>query len=158
MPGYEFPEDAARAVALAARHGRWRARTEGSVPASTGLRSVEAAAIISKALAQDEGWLSPARVAQLLDCYGLPLVTTRVVPDADARGRARRTSSERRSRSRRCASGLVHKTDAGGVRLGLDRGRRGARRRRPRSSTRSRAPGTGSTAWSCSRWRRPGSS
>jgi acetyl coenzyme A synthetase (ADP forming)-like protein len=26
VPGYEFPEDAARAVALAAKHGRWRAR------------------------------------------------------------------------------------------------------------------------------------
>ena len=82
VPGYEFPEDAARAVALAVRHGRWRAQDDGSVPRFEGLRSVEAAAMISKELARDGGWLSPTCVAQLFDCYGLPLITTRVVPDA----------------------------------------------------------------------------
>ena len=31
VPAFEFPEDAARAVALAARHGRWRVRGEGTI-------------------------------------------------------------------------------------------------------------------------------
>ncbi len=83
VPGYEFPEDAARAVSLAVRHGRWRRREVGSVPRFDGLRSVEAAAIISKELARDEPWLPPERVAQLFDCYGLPLIGTRVVNDAE---------------------------------------------------------------------------
>jgi len=119
VPGYEFPEGAARAVALAVRHGRWRAADVGSVPALQDLRTVEAAAIISKELASNEVWLSPACVAQLFDCYGLPLIDTRVVSDADQAvaaaaelaGPVALKASARR---------LVHKTDAGGVRLGLE--------------------------------------
>ena len=119
VPGYEFPEDAARAVALAVRHGRWRARDAGSVPSLEDLRTVEAAAIISKALAQEEAWLSPACVTQLFDCYGLPLITTRVVADADGAVTAAAELGVPVA-LKASAAGLVHKTDAGGVRLELD--------------------------------------
>src|SRR6185312_1320370 len=81
VPGYAFPESAARAVTLAARHARWRAREAGSPPLIEGLRSVEAAAMISRELARGEGWLSPTCVAQLLECFGLPLISTTVAPD-----------------------------------------------------------------------------
>lgn len=118
VPGYEFPEDAARAVALAARHGRWRARDAGSAPSFENVRSVEAAAIISKELASDEPWLSPACVAQLFDCYGLPLITTRVVSDAE-QAAAVATDLGGPVALKASAPGLVHKTDAGGVQLGL---------------------------------------
>jgi acetate---CoA ligase (ADP-forming) len=119
VPGYEFPEDAARAVAVAARHSRWRAREVGSVPTFDGLRSVEAAAIISKALAKDDAWLSPADVAQLFDCYGLPLITTHVVEDAD-QAVAAAIDLAVPVALKASAPGLVHKTDVGGVRLGLE--------------------------------------
>jgi acetyl coenzyme A synthetase (ADP forming)-like protein len=119
VPGYEFPEDAARALALAVRHGRWRARDVGSVPSFEGLRSVEAAAIISKALARHEAWLSPECVAQLFDCYGLPLITTRLVRHAE-HAVAAATELAGPVALKASASGLVHKTDAGGVRLGLE--------------------------------------
>jgi acetate---CoA ligase (ADP-forming) len=119
VPGFEFPEDAARAVALAARHSRWRARDVGSLPRFEDLRSVEAAAIISKELASDEAWLSPACVAQLFDCYGLPLITTRVVRDAE-QAVAVATELGGPVALKASASRLVHKTDAGGVRLGLE--------------------------------------
>ncbi len=119
VPSYEFPEDAARAVALAVRHGRWRARDVGSVPSFDGLRSFEAAAIISKGLACDDDWLSPACVAQLFDCYGLPLITTRAVADAE-QAVAAATELGAPVALKASASGLVHKTDAGGVRLGLE--------------------------------------
>ena len=78
VPGYEFPEDAARAVALAARHGVWRSGPQGSVPLLDGCRPDEAAAIISQALSDGACWLAPEHVAALLDCYGLPLVSTQV--------------------------------------------------------------------------------
>ena len=119
VPGYEFPEAAARAVALAVRHGRWLARDPGSVPWIDGLRSVEAAALISQELARGEGWLSPASVAQLFDCFGLPLITTTVVPDAE-RAVAAATDFAVPVALKAVARGLVHKTDAGGVRLGLE--------------------------------------
>jgi acyl-CoA synthetase (NDP forming)/GNAT superfamily N-acetyltransferase len=82
VPGYDYPEDAARAVALAARYGRWRAAPEGTLSQPGSCRPVEAAAIISQELAAGSSWLSSARVAALLDCYGLPLATGLLAPDA----------------------------------------------------------------------------
>ncbi len=119
VPGYEFPEAAARAVALAVRHARWRARDAGSVPWIEGLRSVEAAAMISRELARGEGWLSPACVAQLFEFFGLPLISTTVAPDAEqAAAVAERLGVPVALKA--VAPGLVHKTDAGGVRLRLE--------------------------------------
>jgi acetate---CoA ligase (ADP-forming) len=118
VPAYEFPEDAARAVALAAKHGRWRVRSEDEqTPPAVG-RTDEAAAIISAALARGAGWLSPSEVADLLDCYALPLVPTRVVPDVEgAVAAAAKLGAPVALKA--SAEGLIHKTDAGGVRLAL---------------------------------------
>jgi acetate---CoA ligase (ADP-forming) len=119
VPAYAFPEDAARAVALAARHGIWRSHDKGSVPEFDGLRSVEAAAIISRELANGSGWLAPDAVIALLDCYGLPLIRTRLVTGPDE---AVAAASEFGGpvALKGNASGLVHKSDAGGVRLALE--------------------------------------
>jgi acyl-CoA synthetase (NDP forming) len=119
VPGYEFPEDAARAVALAARHGRWRARPEQRPAVPPGTRPEEAAAIISQELKHGPGWLSPSRVTRLLDCYGLPLIPTCVVADA---GEAVLAATElgKPIALKASAPGLVHKTEAGGVKLGID--------------------------------------
>jgi acyl-CoA synthetase (NDP forming) len=118
VPGYAFPEAAAQAMALAVRHARWRARDAGAVPQIEGLRSVEAAAIISRELARGEGWLAPTCVAELFDCFGLPLISTTVVPDAEAAAAVAETLGVPIA-LKAVAPGLVHKTDAGGVRLGL---------------------------------------
>jgi acyl-CoA synthetase (NDP forming) len=58
-------------------------------------------------------------VTALLDCYGLPLVTTRVVPDAEL---AVAAAAELGGPVvlKAVATGLLHKTDAGGVHLHLD--------------------------------------
>jgi acetyl coenzyme A synthetase (ADP forming)-like protein len=118
VPGYEFPEDAARAIALAAKHGRWRARPEQRPRAAAGTRPDEAAAIISRQLARGPGWLAPAQVVALLDCYGLPLIETRVVRDA-AEAAAAAGELGVPVALKASARGLIHKTDAGGVKLGL---------------------------------------
>jgi acyl-CoA synthetase (NDP forming) len=119
VPGFAFPEDAARAVALAARHGRWRARPPGRFITPPGCRVDEAAAIISRALADGSSWLEPSRVAALLDCYGLPVVTSRTVADAEGAVDAARQLG-RPVALKAIAPGLLHKSDAGAVRLDLD--------------------------------------
>ncbi|MBV9415883.1 MAG: GNAT family N-acetyltransferase [Solirubrobacterales bacterium] len=119
VPAYEFPEDAARAVALAAKLGRWRTRSEHDVMPQLAVRTDEAAAIISGALTRGTGWLTPSEVAGLLDCYGLPLVATRVVSDAEG-AVAAAAEWDVPVALKAIAPGLIHKTDAGGVRLGLD--------------------------------------
>ncbi len=118
VPSYAFPEAAARAVSLAVRHAHWRVRDAGTVPSFEGIRSVEAAALISRELAREGEWLPPEAVAELLGYFGLPLIGTRVVPDAE---QAVAAASELGFpvALKASATGLVHKTDAGGVRLGL---------------------------------------
>jgi acetyl coenzyme A synthetase (ADP forming)-like protein len=72
VPGYEFPEDAARAVALAARHGRWRTRPVPEPVELEGIRPESAAAVISEQFAaKGAGWLEASRAHALLDAYGL---------------------------------------------------------------------------------------
>jgi acetyl coenzyme A synthetase (ADP forming)-like protein len=121
VPGYEYPEDAARAVALAAKHGRWRAQPAAPAPVPGATRPAQAAAVISAGLAQEPGWLPQPAVHELLKCYGLPMVPTRFVADADAAVVAAAELGEPVA-LKATAQGLVHKTEAGAVRLGLRSG------------------------------------
>jgi acetate---CoA ligase (ADP-forming) len=119
VPGYEYPEAAARAVALASAYGRWRAAPERTPTTPSGARPEQAAAVISRELADGSEWLSPGAVIELLECYGIPLVPTRIVPDA-AGAIAAAAELGGPVALKAIASGLVHKTDAGGVRLGRE--------------------------------------
>ena len=141
VPCYTFPEDAARALARVAEHGAWRHAPQGKVPKLAGIRSDEAAAVLATALAAGgpaeasgtpeaappagvpsappSRWLEPEEAARLLACYGLPLAPMRVA----------RTPQEAASAAaelggpvalKAVAPGLLHKTEAHAVRLGLD--------------------------------------
>jgi len=120
IPAYAYPVNAARALAHAARYGAWRARVPGHVPAFGDLRADEARAVIGKFLehSPDGGWLAPAETAELLGCYGLPLVATQSVTSEEA---AVRTAAEVGFPIvlKADVPGLVHKTDVGAVQLDL---------------------------------------
>jgi acetyl coenzyme A synthetase (ADP forming)-like protein len=73
IPSFDFPENAARALAHAAAYGRWRGRARGTLCTPPGCRSDEAAAIIARGLGSGGGWIAPGEVAALFDCYGLAL-------------------------------------------------------------------------------------
>jgi acyl-CoA synthetase (NDP forming) len=119
VPGYEYPESAARALALASAYGRWRSTPARELSAPSGTRPEQAAAVISRELARSAEWMSPTAVIELLDCYGLPLVPTRIVSDA-AGAIAAAAEFGSPVALKAIASGVVHKTDAGGVRLGRE--------------------------------------
>jgi len=117
-PRFALPEEAVRAIAHAVDYAAWRARPAGVVVEPPGLRSDEARVITAAALAREAGWLEPSEVASLFGCYGLPLIATEVVTTpAEAAGVAARLG--RPVALKAVATGLIHKTDAGGVRLGL---------------------------------------
>jgi acetyl coenzyme A synthetase (ADP forming)-like protein len=115
---FAFPEDAVRAIGHAARWTAWRDRPRGTTPELDGLRPEEAAGIVEQALAAGKGWLSPDEVGALLDCYGLPLAVTRI---AEGPEEAVVVAEELGHPVvlKAIAADLVHKTDAGGVRVGL---------------------------------------
>jgi acyl-CoA synthetase (NDP forming) len=119
IPRYLFPEDAARALGHAARYGRWREAPVGEIRSFEDTRPDEAAALIARALSAGGGWLAPTELAALLDCYGLRLPASREVSDPAAAGRAAAELGGQVA-LKAIASGLVHKSDAGGVAIGLE--------------------------------------
>jgi len=121
VPLYAMPEQAARALGHVAAHAR-RPRTP-AVPASppADVDTAAAAAVLAEALAAGPGWLSPDHVARLLAAYGLPPAAAQIVRTPHAAGRVA-AGLDCAVALKAIAPGLVHKTDAGGVRLDL-RGR-----------------------------------
>jgi acetyl coenzyme A synthetase (ADP forming)-like protein len=118
MAAFTFPEDAARALGHAARYGAWRSTPAGRIPEFEDCRPDEAAAVIAHALGSGGGWLGAAEVARLLDCYGVRMPAWRRVADAGATEREA-TALGGRIALKALAPGLVHKSDAGGVEVGL---------------------------------------
>jgi acetyl coenzyme A synthetase (ADP forming)-like protein len=114
---FAFPEQAAIAAAGAVEYGRWRDRPPGPVPRFADVRSDEADAILASALSRGEGWLQPEEVDALLACYGIPMAASRVAfTPEEAGARAAELGVPVAVK----AVGPLHKTDVGGVRLGLE--------------------------------------
>ena len=118
MAVYAFPEDAARALGHAARYGAWRGLPAAEIPQFADVRPDEAAAVIARALGAGGGWLDADDVAELLDCYGVRIPAWRRAADPAAAERAA-VELGGRVALKALAPGLVHKSDAGGVRVGL---------------------------------------
>jgi acetyl coenzyme A synthetase (ADP forming)-like protein len=118
IPCYAFPETAAIALARAARYREWRERPEALPPRFDNLRRDEAAAIVATALTRGNGWLTTAEVAALFSCYGLPLIEQSIVKTAAEAG-VIADEMQGEVAVKVIAPGVIHKTEAGGVRLNL---------------------------------------
>ena len=120
VPAYAYPGSAARALAHAAQYGAWRARVPGQVPAFGDLRADEARALVGGFLERSPGggWLSPDQTAELLECYGIPLVRTQLVASEEAAVDAA-VKLGGPVVLKADVPGLIHKTDAGAVQLDL---------------------------------------
>ena len=119
VPHYPFPEEAARALSLAAHYGAWRAIPEEPVVTLEGIDRDRAAGVIATALAEGGGWMAPRGMGDLLACYGIPMVETILVDSPPAAGR----EAKRLGRAvalKAIVPGLLHKSDAGAVRLNLE--------------------------------------
>jgi acetate---CoA ligase (ADP-forming) len=120
LPRYQFPEDAARALVRAVEYATWRQRPEGQMPELPDVRHDEAAALLAAALADGPGprWLAPKEVARLLGCYGVPTAEWRLAGSPEEAGAAAAELGGPVA-LKAVAPRLVHKTEAGAVRLGL---------------------------------------
>jgi acetate---CoA ligase (ADP-forming) len=114
VPGYRFPEEAARAVAHAARHGTWRARPPGDALTADPETVAAGAALIGAELAGGPGWMRPEAVDQLLSLHGIAQAPARIVRSASAAATAARELGWPVA-LKAVAPGLVHKRDAGAV-------------------------------------------
>jgi acetate---CoA ligase (ADP-forming) len=119
VPAFQYPEEAARTLARAVRYATWRESETGTIPEFADSRDAEAAAVLAEALTRGPGWLRPSEVARLLDCYGLPVPDSRLVRSPTAAGRAAQELGGPLV-LKAVSSTLLHKTEAGGVRVGLE--------------------------------------
>lgn len=118
IPGYRFPESAARALAAMYRHRRWLDRPTGTVRRFE-VDADTVAGIIDAAQAEGRAKLSETEVMRVLQAYGVP-----VAPYAVAR-----TADEAVAAADAVAGPVVlkvlsphviHKSDVGGVAVGVD--------------------------------------
>ena len=125
VPAFTFPEEAARALAHAAKYAEWRSAPEEDLPEFADLRADEAAGVLARALAQMEPsdgrsrWLRPDHVAQLLDCYGIRVADWRLV-ETPAEAGAAADELGGPVALKAVATGVVRKRDAHAVALGLE--------------------------------------
>jgi acetyl coenzyme A synthetase (ADP forming)-like protein len=122
VPSYTYPETAVRALAHALRYAAWRARPRGTVPVLPDVDVNEA----RRRLPHQEvngaeaglapGWVSGAAAMDVLAAFGLPVVRTVEAHSADEAGK---WADEIGGAVALKVLGPVHKSEGGGVRLGL---------------------------------------
>ncbi len=121
IAGYDTPEEAVRAFALMQTYRRNQAslRETPSAPANGEPDRVRAREIVDAALAAGRAWLDEIDAKALLAAYGIPVVPSwRVAPTPDAAAQAAARISGPVA-LKVVSPDILHKSDAGGVRLGL---------------------------------------
>jgi len=120
IPCFAYPEGAVKALAHAAKYGIWRSRDYGRVPELPEVRSDEARALVADFVRTNPqgGWLPASEVRQLLSCYQIPQATT-VVARTEAEAIAAAVAIGGPVVLKAEAEGVVHKTEAGAVKLDL---------------------------------------
>ena len=111
-------EEAARALAHAVAYAHHRAEEPDPPPELGGIDGDLAVTVIAEQLGRGEGWLPAQATAALLSAYGIPLAPARTVATPRA---VRHAAAELGGHVavKAIVPDLVHKTEAGAVRLGL---------------------------------------
>jgi acetate---CoA ligase (ADP-forming) len=118
-PGsFPYPESAARALGRAVERTEWLRRPAGSVPELNDLDRPGAGQVVDRALSlADDSWLTPPDIRALLGAYRIPLVAEEEADSpAEAAAAAARLGFPVVVKT---AEAGVHKTERGGVVLGL---------------------------------------
>ena len=119
LPAYRFPENAAIALAAAERYGRWRRRPIGTALVLDDFARGVVRGVVDRVLADAEGprWLTSDDLGTILRAAGIQVAVAEQVAPGDAAAAAVRLGFPLVAKA--VAPGLLHKSDVGGVRLGL---------------------------------------
>jgi acetyl coenzyme A synthetase (ADP forming)-like protein len=117
IPSYPFPELAAQALARVTDYGSWLKSPKGFRP-NFAVRRSEASAMVAMALGAKKDWLSPVDTDAFLKCYGIPVVRSIQTDSPEHAANAARAFSGKVA-VKVIAPGLLHRTDAGAVKVGL---------------------------------------
>jgi acetyl coenzyme A synthetase (ADP forming)-like protein len=119
LPSYAFPENAAMVLAAANRYGRWRERPRGTALELSPFAMGTVRAVVDRALKDARGpiWLMPEDIAIILRAAGIEVAQAERASVADAPRVA--DSLGYPLVAKVIASGVTHKSDIGGVIMGL---------------------------------------
>jgi acetyl coenzyme A synthetase (ADP forming)-like protein len=118
VPAFPFPERAVNALALVTRYAEWRKRPAGKVMVFDDIDAARMRQIVDSSLATGGGWLDPLDVRDVLRAAGIKAPPTLLVKSAaDAREAALSVGFPVALKA--YGTEILHKTDVGGVRLGL---------------------------------------
>ena len=119
IPCYDFPENAAAALASAFRYGRWRARPPGEIHRLSAFARDATRAIVERLMRESGAgaWLKPDDAAALLRTAGIDVAPAEQAGIDTARIAADRVGYPLVAKA--IAPGLIHKSDAGGVIMNL---------------------------------------
>jgi acetyl coenzyme A synthetase (ADP forming)-like protein len=121
IPSFRFPEEAARALGPVARYGQWRSRPLGNVVHIDDADVAAARTVVDEALRGHEDpdlWLDAQQTDRLLTAFGISTAPERLVRTAE---QAVTALGELSAPVAVKTAAPVHKTELGGVRLGLTR-------------------------------------
>jgi acyl-CoA synthetase (NDP forming)/RimJ/RimL family protein N-acetyltransferase len=119
LPSYSYPENAARALAAAEGWGRWRQRPRGRAVTLERFARDAIRAVVDRVLARTPGpvWLDVDDLASILRAAGIESAETITTTPARALDVAPRLGYPLVAKA--VVPGLLHKSDIGGVLLGL---------------------------------------
>lgn len=120
LPGFGTPEQAVRSF-LRLTQAAQRPHPPIDRPARPAAVVARARAIVAGALAEGRPALSPVEIQDLLQAYGAPLLQTRIAGDPAEAGAAAAQIGGRVV-LKILSADIVHKSDVGGVELGLEGG------------------------------------
>lgn len=118
VPSYPFPELAVQALSRVTEYGKWLRSPPGVRP-SFSVKTSEAASIVARSMGSADDWMRPADMDAFLKCYGIMSVKSVQVKEAKEVGLAAREFSGKVV-VKAIAPGLLHKSDVGAVRIGID--------------------------------------
>jgi acetyl coenzyme A synthetase (ADP forming)-like protein len=123
IPSYPFPESAALALSRVLRYARWRAAPEGREVHFDDIDVAAVRAAVAPALARAKDgaseWLNPEETRALLTATGIPVVPVALARTAGQAGELAEKIGFPVA-VKLASSTLTHKSDVGGVVLGLE--------------------------------------
>jgi acetyl coenzyme A synthetase (ADP forming)-like protein len=119
LPTYSFPENAAHALAAVHRYSRWRARPLGTPWQLSSFAHDAVRAVVDRVLTAAEGpqWVAPADLATILRAVDIECVVSEQTTIEQAVAVAERLGYPLVAKI--VSPDVVHKTDVGGVIMGL---------------------------------------
>ncbi len=120
VPSYAYPEQAVQALCHAVDHASWRAVPQAPPAEPRPADTAAARGIVEADLARhpDGRWLDYGTAARLLGCYGIRVADSVEVDGPDSAAAAA-TAVGLPAVLKATGPDLVHKSDVGGVRVGL---------------------------------------